>query len=345
MNQNELQSPQSNETSGARILVIFPCLNEEAYLERLLSQFEPVLENQDVRFVIADGGSTDKTPAIARNLAAKNPRISFLENPKKYQSAAVNIAVETFGSNAEYLIRIDVHADYPNDYCQKLIAEAEKQGADSVVVSMKTEGRTPFQKAVALAQNSLLGNGGSNHRRAEGEGRWIDHGHHALMRVDAFKQVGGYDASFSHNEDAELDCRLGRAGKKIWLTGATFMTYYPRATALSLFKQYDKYGQGRARNILKNKIRPKIRQLVPLGVAPAVALSLLAPLHWIFALPALVWRAGCLGYGASLGLSKQKDLMFLIGPAAMIMHLGWSLGFLRIFLIPRNLRSLFAKTA
>ena len=42
------------------------------------------------------------------------------------------------------------------------------------------------------------------------EGHWADHGHHALMRISAFRAVGGYDESFSHNEDAELDYRLGR---------------------------------------------------------------------------------------------------------------------------------------
>ena len=32
------------------------------------------------------------------------------------------------------------------------------------------------------------------------------------MRIAAFRGVGGYDESFSHNEDAELDYRLRQAG-------------------------------------------------------------------------------------------------------------------------------------
>ena len=63
---------------------------------------------------------------------------------------------------------------------------------DSVVVSMLTSGSGAVQKAVAAAQNSKLGTGGSKHRHLSA-GEWVDHGHHALMRISAFTAVGGYD--------------------------------------------------------------------------------------------------------------------------------------------------------
>jgi hypothetical protein len=56
--------------------------------------------------------------------------------------------------------------------------------------------------------------------RARGQGAFVDHGHHALMSIAAFRAVGGYDPDFAHNEDAELDHRLRAAGYDIWLTGA-----------------------------------------------------------------------------------------------------------------------------
>lgn len=322
------------EQTPPKLLVVFPCLNEEKHLEATVRRFTESLKGLPARFVIVDGGSADQTPCIAQRLVSENPHISFTFNPKKFQSAAVNLAVEKFGSEAEFLIRIDIHGSYPNDFCQKLLNEAQNRGADSVVVPMKTQGAGLFQRAAAAAQNSRLGNGGSSHRKGGEGGRWVDHGHHSLMRIDAFRAVGGYDDTFSHNEDAELDARLVKAGKKIWLTGETEMTYFPRATPFALFRQYFKYGQGRARNIVKNHLRPKLRQLMPLIVAPALLLLVLAPLHWIFAVPAFSWALGCLGYGIALGLISQRDVALLIGPAAVIMHLGWSLGFWS-FLIKR----------
>ena len=92
-----------------------------------------------------------------------------MHNPKRIQSAAINLAVATYGDDFDYLIRIDAHGDYPADYCDRLVDEAAATGADFVVVAMATRGVGVFQKATAVAQNSKLGNGGSQHREgAEG---------------------------------------------------------------------------------------------------------------------------------------------------------------------------------
>jgi succinoglycan biosynthesis protein ExoA len=45
--------------------------------------------------------------------------------------------------------------------------------------------------------------------------RFVEHGRHALIRLDAFRAVGGYDATQSHNEDAEFDYRLTGNGGRI----------------------------------------------------------------------------------------------------------------------------------
>ena len=187
---------------------------------------------------------------------------------------------------------------------------------------MESQGKTRFQKAVAIAQNSKLGNGGSAHRCTPTQGKWVDHGHHALMRMSAFQAIGGYDETFTHNEDAELDTRLTKTGYKIWLTAKTHIIYHPRSSSAALFRQYYHYGYGRVRNLLKHRTRPKLRQLLPVAIAPAVLLALLAPLCWLFALPLAIWAVICIAYGASIGSP-------LSGPAAMIMHLGWSFGFWR----------------
>ena len=308
------------------VLIVIPCLNEEAHIEALARQMIGAPLSLPRRIVIADGGSTDRTAEIAQRLTAEFSEIAYLENPKKLQSAAVNLAAATYGAGAEFLIRLDAHADYPRGYCQALIDGAEQTGAASVVVAMETASVHEFQRAVAAAQNSKLGNGGSAHRLAGGEGRFVDHGHHALMRLAAFNAVGGYDETFSHNEDAELDTRLGTAGYKIWLTGKTHLKYYPRATPQALFRQYLKYGAGRAATILKHRARPKPRQLAPAAVLPALVLALFGG---VLALPLAAWAALCLGYGLLLAVKEKDPVIALAGPAAMIMHLAWSIGFWR----------------
>ena len=321
-----VELPQTTSRPVERCMVVIPCLNEAKHIGALLGELADPAERLGLRIVVADGGSTDGTRDIVRDIAARNPCVVLLDNPRRLQSAAVNLAVAVFGDNVDGFIRIDAHGGYPADYCERLIEEASVTGADSVVVSMATKGFGLFQKATAAAQNSKLGNGGSPHREGA-PGHWTDHGHHAFMRIDAFRAVGGYDESFSHNEDAELDFRLRAAGHRIWMTDKTFRTYYPRATATALFRQYLGYGRGRARNILKHGTWPRLRQAIPLLVFPVVVGTSLAFLSLSALVPAGLWIAACLGYGIWMAVGQRNPYGPLAAVSAMIMHLGWSMGF------------------
>ena len=316
----------------ATCLIVVPTLNESQNLPHLLDALIIEAEALGARIVVADGGSTDGTADIANNYAARSPHVVFIKNGRRIQSPAMNLAVATFGEACRYVIRIDAHGYYPADYCRRLVAEAERTGAGGVVVPMLTVGRGIFQRAVANAQNSLVGTGGSSHRTGKTAG-WVDHGHHALMRIDAYRTVGGYDEDFRYNEDAELDHRLGAAGWRIWLTDATLMVYFPRSTPAALFRQYFGYGGGRARNLLKHRTIPRVRQVLPLAILPAVALTGLALVSWLAVVPLLAWSLLCIGMGtlAATRSRHQYRLPLLYAPlaglAAMIMHFAWSSGF------------------
>ncbi|WP_265519657.1 glycosyltransferase family 2 protein [Nitratireductor luteus] len=318
-----------------RAMVVIPCLNEAAHIGRLIERLDGAAIRQDMRIIVADGGSTDGTLDILARIARENPRVVILRNRRKLQGAAINLAVRELGDAVDCVIRVDAHADYPDDFCDRLIEEAAATGADSVVVSMITEGRSLFQRAAAMAQNSKLGNGGSKHREGA-KGQWVDHGHHALMRIEPFRAVGGYDETFGHNEDAELDHRLRTAGYRIWLTGKTRMIYYPRDTVTGLFRQYLNYGQGRARNILKHRAMPKLRQTLPAMILPLAAGALLALFRWWAAVPFSLWVVICLGYGVVLGIGHRDPRAFLASIAIMVMHFAWSVGFWLQMLNPRR---------
>ncbi|WP_108658701.1 glycosyltransferase family 2 protein [Acuticoccus kandeliae] len=314
-------------------LVVIPTLNEEDNIGPLLGQLLAEADGVPLGIVVADGGSTDRTRAIVEAIIERDPRVVLIDNPERIQSAGINRAVSLFGARAKNLIRIDAHSDYPPDYCRRLLAAAAEIEADSVVVAMRTEGRGCFQRGVAAAQNSPLGAGNSGHRVGAKAG-YVDHGHHAFMRLDAFRAVGGYDATFSHNEDAELDLRFAANGGRIWQTDAVSLVYMPRSAARPLFRQYRNYGRGRARTIRKHRARPKLRQLVPAMIAPATVAGLLAlvaatvaPLAAILALPAALWAGGSLLAGVLMGAKARSACVAFAGPAAMIMHFAWSIGF------------------
>jgi succinoglycan biosynthesis protein ExoA len=315
-------------TSTASVLVVIPCLDEEAHIEEIVTKLAVEAPRNDLHVVISDGGSLDQTRKIARRLSASNPRITLMDNPKRIQAAAVNLAVKKFGGKAKFLIRVDAHASYPENYCETLLNVQAHTKADAVVVTMHTVGRTCLQRAAAAAQNSVLGNGGSAHRNHTSD-RWVDHGHHALMRIDAFVAVGGYDEGFSHNEDAELDARLIEKGHRIYLTSAAPITYFPRGSIVGLFRQYFNIGRGRARNLLKHRKNIRLRHLVLVAVAPALCLLPMTPLASAFATPAVAWAFLCIASGIVVGAKIRDRCAMLSGFAAMAMQAGWSFGFLR----------------
>ena len=313
-------------------LIVVPTVNEAEHIGGLLTGLLPEAEALDASIIVADGGSDDGTLDIVAEFARRSWRIVLLHNHKRIQSAAINLAVERHGTGIDYVIRIDAHGAYPPDYCRVLVREAEERDVDCVVVPMKTVGVGLFQRAVATAQNSVVGTGGSEHRTGKA-GRFVNHGHHALMSIAAYRAVGGYDETFRHNEDAELDYRFSRAGYRIWLTDATEMTYYPRSSVSGLSKQYFGYGRGRARNLLKHRMRPRLRQMLPLAIVPAAALAPLAVVHWCALVPLGMWAGACLALGglSAMKMAKRYDLPAqgapLVGISAMIMQMAWSTGF------------------
>lgn len=307
------------------LLIVIPCLNEERDLPIILAQF--LRENSKALIVVADGGSTDRSRLIVNELAAANPRLILMDNPARIQSAGVNAAVKRFAGDRRWLLRVDAHCGYPPRFAQILLDAAEAQQATSVVVPMVSRGTTCFQKAAAAAQNSRLGTGGSQHRHL-GKAQYVDHGHHALMRLDLFCAVGGYREDMSHNEDAELDLRLVGASGRIWIEPAAAIVYWPRASAIALWRQYCGYGSGRARTMRLHRQRPKLRQVIPPSILCAALVALASPFLPILGIPLLSWIVATLAIGAFVGVRSGGGCAMMAGVPAAIMHLAWGWGFL-----------------
>jgi len=311
-----------------RIDFVIPTLNEARHIRRVITALLGSATRLEARIFVADGGSTDGTQALVAQMASQHPRIVLLHNPKRLQAAAVNLVVAQYGGKLDWILRVDAHADYPQDYADVLLAEAARHQADSVVVRMQATpaGRGVMERSIAAAQNALFGNGGSAHR-GEGRGRFVDHGHHALMRVDAFRSVGGYDETFSHAEDVELDQRLVKAGHRIWLTGAAEIGYYPRQSLTQLALQYYRFGAGRWANFRKHPDSLRKRHLILLSLAPITLLALLSPFEPLLAMPMSLWLLACLTAGVLTAWRSRQAEIVLCGVAGAVMQLAWSCGF------------------
>jgi succinoglycan biosynthesis protein ExoA len=324
---------------GREILVVIPTLNEEAHIEACVRSLMAGDERlRSVEFVVVDGGSTDRTRCIVNDLYDEFPNLRLANNPKKLQSAAVNLAVGEFGAARRILVRCDAHSTFPEGYVMAVADTLSQRGVASVVVPVDSIGKTCFQRANAWIVDTPIGSGGSAHRGGQ-KSMFVDHGHHAGFDLAMFRKAGGYDETFSHNEDAEFDKRLRDAGGRIFLNADIRPAYVPRARASGLAKQYFNYGKGRARTTLKHGERPRLRQMIPpmtlvacllgFAIAPFTLWGLILPGGYLMAL-ALASIAVAVRHRSACGL--------LAGAALAIMHMSWAAGFLRqiIFGSPKS---------
>jgi succinoglycan biosynthesis protein ExoA len=333
-----LPAAVSPKVDPATILAVIPTLNEARHIEaciRSLMAGSPDLRR--VPLLVADGGSTDDTVAIVQGLKGEFPNLGVLNNPKRLQSAALNLAAATFASDAaRILVRCDAHSIYPDNFILDVAQSLADTGAASLVIPMDAEGETCFEKGNAWVVDTPLGSGGAAHRGGKTSG-WVDHGHHAGFDLGWYRRIGGYDETFSHNEDAEYDVRLGKAGGRVYLDAGIRIRYIPRGSVSRLAQQYYGYGKGRARNVRKHGSRLKIRQTVPIIAFLGSVLGLLASLVFVPALLLPLGYVSILAAASVLVAWKHKSACGLFaGLAAGTMHMSWAAGFLREALLPNT---------
>jgi succinoglycan biosynthesis protein ExoA len=317
------------------VTIVMPALNEEAFIASAIASIVPRGGALEYELLILDGASSDRTRDIVQSLAAENPRIKLIHNERRIQAAAVNLAARLADPRSRYLVRADCHSRYPERFVEICIDTLIDKQVASVVVPMRTEGTSCMQRAIAGAQTSRLGNGGSP-QRTGGRSAFDEHGHHAAFDRQAFLELGGYDETFTHNEDAEFDVRLVRSGRRIFLQDAAAIHYSPRRTLRSLARQYRSYGAGTAKTARKHAIFPKLRRALPVAIFMACIVSIvLAPLWPALLMVPAAYLITCLAWGPALAWKWGDSCLSLSGVAAVVMHMSWAAGFLLQLLASR----------
>lgn len=321
------------------VVIAVPVLNEAGVIEGVVQNLLDISSDlNSCAIVVADGGSNDGTVDIVKRRFGDNDRVKLVHNPKRLQSAGVNQCVTDFAHPQGVLIRCDAHSDYPADFVTRLLNTLKDTGADSVVVPMDSVGFSCLQKAVAWVSDTPLGSGGAAHRGGHING-FVDHGHHAAFKVASFIHAGGYDNTYSHNEDGEFDNRLRARGGRIYMNGDIRLKYFPRDTLAKLFRQYFNYGCGRSRTVRRHPGSIRLRQMaVPLHLILLLTSLALLPVSGVFGLWPLTYLFVLSIYSLMITVKRKSACGLLAGPAAFMMHTGWALGFFYGFLAIRERR-------
>jgi succinoglycan biosynthesis protein ExoA len=306
------------------ISVIIPCRNEEHYITKVLDFFVRALP-ADKELIVADGDSTDRTREIVARYSASHPEIILISNPKKYVPFALN---ECLGrAEGKYIIRLDAHTEYADDYFVRVKETFERTGAEIVGGPMRAKGNTSFQRAVAVCTSTTFGVGDSQFHDDTAEG-FTDSVYLGAWKKEIFAVTGLFDEEMMRNQDDEFHYRAKSLGMKIYLDPKIRSWYYPRGSLRKLMKQYFQYGLFKPLVLSKVRSEIKLRHLIPSAFVLYLAgAAILIPFTGLMSLvPLLLYAVIDLFFSFTKQQRfSEKIFSLIIYPA---LHISYGCGFI-----------------
>lgn len=209
------------------VSVVIPIYNEEKYIDNcinsLLKQDYP---KEQMEWIFVDGCSTDKTQLIIKNFIIKFPQlIKILNNPNRTVPYAMNIGIKA--SVGKYIVRLDAHSEYANNYISKCVYYLETTDADNVGGVAETKSDGFIGNAIALMLSSKFGVGNSQFR-TNGKSGYVDTVPFGAFTREVFNKYGFYDERLTRNQDNEMNYRIRKNGGKIYMAEDIKLAYYCR---------------------------------------------------------------------------------------------------------------------
>ena len=267
-------------TSEIAVSVVMPVYNEEKYIAKcidsLLLQDYP---KEQMEWIFVDGCSQDRTVEILQGYRECYPTlIRILENPHKIVPYAMNIGIAA--SCGKYIVRLDAHADYAEDYISQCISCLERTGADNVGGVAETKASGFMGNAIAKMLSSKFGVGNSQFR-TNGESGYVDTVPFGAFRREVFAEYGAFDERLARGEDNEINFRIRKNGGKVYLSRDIRFSYYCRDSVKGITEMARKNGMW---NVITMKLCPGsmgLRHFVPFFfVCSVLGLGALGFLHW-----------------------------------------------------------------
>ena len=189
------------------ISVLMPVYNAAAHLREAM---DSILGQSfgDFEFLCVDDGSTDNSPALLREYAARDPRVIVLTKPTGGVTSALNAGLTI--ARGEFVARMD--ADDVADP-QRFEAQIEHMRANADVVAVGCRVTHMTTKGVDISLSPLYA---THEQIAEclwnGNSSAMPH-FGSFMRRGALTQIGNYREEFRTAQDLDLFLRLSEIGK------------------------------------------------------------------------------------------------------------------------------------
>jgi len=308
------------------VTVVIPARNEEAAiggcLDSVLAQ-----THRHLQVVVVDGASTDRTAAIVEGYAQRDGRVELVVNPDRIIPKSLNLALGV--ARARWLVRVDAHAAIPADYVAIAHAHLRTGRWGGVGGRKDGMGRTPAGQAIAAAMGSRFGVGNSTYHYGE-HVTTVEHLPFGTYPVDLARELGGWNEELVVNQDFEFDHRVREAGYELLFDPALRIEWECRQRIGDLFRQYLRYGRGKAKVVALHPGSMRARHAAaPVLVVALATAAAIAPRRPRTAAAVALVYAGAVGAAtASVAPRVERGARRYVAPAFLAMHLGWGAGFL-----------------
>jgi succinoglycan biosynthesis protein ExoA len=312
--------------------VLMPVLNEEHHIVASVAAMRRQRFDGQLEFIIADGGSDDRTRELLRELAQQDPRIRLVDNPRRIAASGLNVALRH--ARGKWVARMDAHTEYRDDYVALGVARLLEGGTRWVSGPPIAVGRGPVSRAVSLALRSPVGRGGSRKWAVEESSRdgeyELDSGVFAgVWERTTLLEYGGWDERWRCNQDSEMAGRFLARGERLICLPAMAARYAPRDSFTGLWGQYLRYGEYRERTAVTHPGTMRRSHLLAPAVVLAIPIALLGPrrLRTLARRMLQLYGATLVGAGAfSARHAEHPGNAALVPPVLAVMHLAHGTG-------------------
>ena len=140
--------------------MLVPVYNEERHIRETVAAMQAQRFDGQVELLFADGGrSEDSTREILLELAASDPRIRVLDNPRRRTASGLNVCLRE--ARGEFVARMDAHTYYADRYLAAGVERLRRGDTEWVSGPAVPRPVGPISRAVGAALASWLGRGGS----------------------------------------------------------------------------------------------------------------------------------------------------------------------------------------
>ncbi len=298
-----------------RISVIIPVRNEAEKIERCLEAvFAQSIKPCEV--IVVDGHSDDGTVEKAKNFPIK----VLYEN---YHTRGGACQVGVRNANGEYVAFTDGDCIPDKDWLANLV-EGFNDGIIGVGGAIKNIGDGFWVRSINLAYGTFLGSANSVQGRLFKNKRFVNSisGCNSIYRRLDILKVGGFDTTLPGAEDAELNGRLLKEGKLLYLPGAVILHDHGRGLK-EFARQMLRYGRDRG------VARRLDLQVVPPLAVPLTLFSLIFT-RWIFLCLTAFYLVGLAAMGLRFAV-EERNMKYLVSIPTVyaVEHILYTLGFWR----------------